>query len=275
MVDVDESNPEVSLKSYRRLRRRLKYKEYSNYDTIYIIPCSGSNNWHEIAEHSALIYYYRVVKKLNLKTKFYADYFSFYDQYDIGYIRTRSIDYIRRNLGEAGILKDEATEDGIIIFRLKISLTEDEMDELRLAEKKRRLENLTVGETGNLDPELHQLLVASSIRLHRLCNAHLDKLSSQTNGADVVRLMDGLLEKYHQMALIRKDTTARTIEKLDLMRTDIYNLIIKVKIVCEAKLWDFETASSVAETLIQIRDRIENDLRRYIKESKKGKGGTR
>lgn len=270
MVDIAEQNPEISLKYYRRLRQRLKHKEYNNNDTIYLIPCSGNQGWYELAEHSALIYYYRVCQLLNLKTKFFADHFSFYDPYVIGYIRSRGTEHIRENLKKAGLYKNEITEDDITAFKLNITIDDEEMDELKSNEKARRLKNLTVGETGNLDPELHQLLVASSIRLHRLCNAHLDKLSSQVNGAEIIRLMDGLLENYHQTALIRKDKNTRTIDKLNAMRADIYNLIIKVKIVGEAKLWEFEVASSVSEGLFQIRDRIEMDLRKYIKE---GKGG--
>ena len=52
----------VSIKDYRRLKRIIKTMEATNYNKIIVATCDGKEGWRDIAEHSALIYYYAVRK---------------------------------------------------------------------------------------------------------------------------------------------------------------------------------------------------------------------
>ncbi len=259
---------DISIKLYRSLKRKLQRYEADNYDKIYLIPCNGSENWRELAEHSALIYYYEVCEKLNSKAHFYADTLSLYDEYNIGYMRTLKIDNIRRNLKRVGLYKSEAVNDKFYIFTLNKTFTPNHLAMLKKREEERRAKNLTVIGTNNLNPELHQLIVANATRMHRLCNNHLDKLSSQTIGHDIVCLSDGLLTYYYRLTAIKTTTSPYAIQVLGKMRSNVYSLIFNVRVLGDTKLWDLRTVTSISESLYTIRDKIESQIKRILKNSR-------
>ena len=258
----------ISIKQYREFKRKLQKYEYQNYNKIYIIPCNGDSDWHELAERSALIYYYEVCPKVNSKTKFSADTLSFYDQYRMGYIRTLGIDHIRNNLKKVGLYQNESSHNGIHIFTLNKTFTPEYIQELWQKEEARRIKNLTPVDAHNLDPELHQLLVTLSMRLHNLCNNRLDKLSACTNGATIVKLVDALLANYHRLTMLKKNSSSGNLELLGAMRKDIYELIVQIKVVSDIKLFNFETIASLSENLYLVRDRIELQIKNLSRRDK-------
>lgn len=266
---MEESQfPNISNKQYHNFKYKLKKLEASNCNRIIAIPCSGSQNWYEIAEHSALFYYYDVCQQLNLKTKFFADTISVYDQYEIGYMRAKGVDNIRQNLKNLNLYRDEHRDGEIYIFVLKNHYTEKRIAELKNREHARRLQNLTPFPANNLDPELHHMIVTVTTRLHRVCNSRLDKLSSQTIGTDIVQLADNLLETYHIITMLDKDQKSKIKSYLTEMRKDIYQLIIKVQILGEAKLWDLELCSSISNQLEEVKKRIERNINHFAKKGK-------
>ena len=110
--------PLITTQYYRKLKRALIEREPANFDKINIIPCNGQQGWYEIAEHSALIYYYKVCAKLNLTAQIHADTHSRYDKYNIGYIRCKGVNYVRDRLREAGLYHSEIVKDHVYIFKL-------------------------------------------------------------------------------------------------------------------------------------------------------------
>ena len=80
----------VTSKEFRRNKRRLITMERDNYDRIIMLPRAGEKgvdkNWYEIAEHSALIYYYEVCEPLGESVNFTNDVDSYYDRYEIGLV---------------------------------------------------------------------------------------------------------------------------------------------------------------------------------------------
>ena len=101
----------VDRKEYDRLKRRAIKFEEKNRKYILVIPCDGETGWCEMSEHSALIYKYMVCSQLGVPVTMTDDFDSFYIQYEIGRIRTRGYDVVRRRLKKAGLYKDEKTKD--------------------------------------------------------------------------------------------------------------------------------------------------------------------
>ena len=258
-------NVKITTRQYRNIKRNLEEMEKTNYDSIIIIPCSGDKGWHEFAEHSALFYYYDVCKKLKLNHRFFADTMSFYDPYQIGYMRTLSPDSIRTNLKRAKLYKTEETKSFFTIIKLNKTYTVEEIRALEKIEHERRLKNLTVEEAVNLDPELHQILANLAIRLHRLCNNNLDKLSASARGVEIIDLIDNLLVEYHQITMMKHLPKSTIAAKFVNMRKEIYQLIFIIKVLGEAKLWDLEICVSVSEPLINAKNRIEANLKKFTK----------
>ena len=259
-----KENPDISVKEYRATKRKLKELEKKNCQKIIAIPCSGDQGWYEIAERSALIYYYEVCQKLDTKNKFLADNHSYYDQYEIGYMRSKGVDIIRERIKQAGLYLSESETNNIYTFNLNAKFSNQKLATLKKREHGRRLNNLTPIQANNLDPELHHLLSTSATRLHRICGSRLDKLSSRINGTKIINLIDSLLIKYHQTTMLSKHHCKRIRSQLESMRKDIYQLILEVKILGEAKLWDLELCASISESLYGARDRIETHLRKII-----------
>ena len=264
---VPNNTLSISTKVYRSLKNKLKRSESSNYDSIFMIPCSGNNGWYEIAEHSALLYYYEVCQnpKLQLSPNFFSDDTSFYNQYEIGYLRTKNPHDICDNIKTAGLYESESQSGAIYIVKLNTKFTPEHLKELQGKERGRRLSNLTPGKTDNLDPALHQALISLGTRLHRICSSHLDKLSSHVNGVRILNLSDNLLISYYHLTYYTKSDTAKIRSTLETMRRDIYNLTIEIQILGSLKLWSLEVCASLALSLEKIRDYIEADLKRIIK----------
>ena len=255
----------ISNNQYRNIKRNLEEMEKTNYDSIILIPCSGNKGWHEFAEHSALFYFYDVCEKFKLSHHFYADTMSYYNQYEIGYMRTLSPDSIRTNLKRAKLYKSEETKSFFTIFKLNKNYSIEEVRALEKRENERRLKNLTVEESVNLDPELHQILANLAIRLHRLCNNKLDKLATQTRGIEIINLIDNLLIEYHQITMTKQLPKATIAAKFINMRKEVYQLMFLIKVLGEAKLWDLEICVSISEPLISAKNHIEINIKKFTK----------
>ena len=262
---LDDSHEAITIKQYRALKRKLQKYEIDNYDKLYLIPCNGKENWYELAEHSALIYYYEVCQKIGSKTKFFADALSFYDQYKMGYVHTLGINHVRENLKAVNLYKSESSEGKIRIFTLNKTFEANYIQGLWQQEKERRIKNLTPVDAHNLDPELHQQLVALSARLHNICNNRLGKLSRSTNGANIILLITELLADYHRLTMLQRFSHKNLAEILIRMRKNVYDLAIYVKILGESRLINLETITGISESIYLIRDRIEGQLKAIAK----------
>lgn len=247
----------VTIQQYRINKRILKNLEANNHDQIIVMPCDGEKGWCDIAENSALIYYYEVRMKLNGKNKFFADNKSYYDQYEIGYMRTKGVDSVRKSLKELNLLESEFVKDEFFhIFQLKHKFSTEHLNKLRKREFRRRLENSSPVETSHLDPELWQNLATASTRLHQLCTHRLDHLSSNTNGARIIALIDSMLGDYHRLVTIPEKNIAKARAILKTMAETVENLIIEIKILGDANLWAPELCNKSFEPLLVAQERI-------------------
>lgn len=269
-----KNKQEISIKKYRQIKLKIRALEETNYDAIYVVPCSGNQNWREVTEHSALIYYYEVCQKLQRRVKFCADTLSFYDQYKIGYIRTLGVDTVRENLKKTGLYKSESEEAEVHVFYLTKRFTKHKMQQLEKAEMARRQENMMPIPAGALNPVLYQLLVRQSTEIYKLCIKRLDRLTRQTNGAIMMKIANGMLESYHLMAMAKNAPRGKMIRQYGEMRKQAYLLLLKVQVMGEIRIWDLETCSHLAELVKSVRDLVEQELKKLLKEERNGTSGS-
>ena len=106
-----------------------------------MLKCSGNGDWFEVADHSALMYYYLICQPLKVKNlNFENDYDSFFEQFRIGRIRTRGTATVRSRIQQAGYYSNEFVMNGKLIFVLKKPISRDKMESLKKREAKRRLD---------------------------------------------------------------------------------------------------------------------------------------
>ena len=252
----------VERKEYDRLKRKAIKFEEKNRQYILVVPCDGEMGWCEMSEHSALIYKYMVCLPLGAPVTMTDDFDSFYIQYDIGRIRTRGFDVVRSRLKKVGLYKDEQLKDRCMIFRLKSSLTGKEIERMKKEEIERQLTINSIVKVTFVDPTLYQKLIEVATRLHRVCYRRMDKLSSATNGERMVRLMDETIREYYKIAECGKNRPEELLPYWQEMRQIVHKLLIELQIVAGLKLWTRENCMKIGESIIEIQDRIDRQIKR-------------
>ena len=258
----------VERKEYDRLKRRAIKFEEKNKQYILVIPCDGEMGWCEMSEHSALMYKYMVCAPLGVPVMMADDFDSFYIQYDIGRIRTRGFDTVRNRLKKIGLYKDEQVKDRCVIFQLKKVLTEKDLERLKKEEVTRQITANNIIKVTFLDPALYQKLIEVATRLHRVCYRRMDKVSSATNGERMVKLTDKTIRIYYKMAECGRNRPEELLPYWQEMRQLIHELLIELQIVAGLRLWTRENCMKIGESVIEIQDRIDRQIRRGTSQSK-------
>lgn len=259
----------VERKEYDKLKRRAIKFEEKNRQYILVIPCDGETGWCEMSEHSALIYKYMVCLPLGVPVTMTDDFDSFYIQYEIGRIRTRGFDVVRRRLKSAGLYKDEKRRDKCVIFQLKDSLTDKEILRIKDEEATRQLAINSIVKVDFLDPALYQKMIEIATRLHRICYRRMDKLSSATNGARMVGLADDIIRSYYKIAECGKNRPEDLLPYWIEMREIVHKLLIELQIVAGLKLWTRESCIKISENVMDIQNRIDRQIKRGSNRSRR------
>ncbi len=252
----------IERKEYDKLKRRAIKFEVTNRQYILVIPCDGEMGWCEMSEHSALIYKYMVCLPLGVPVTMTDDYDSFYIQYDIGRIRTRGFDVVRDRLKKVGLYKDEVEKERCVIFELKNILTDKELLKLRNEEEARQLAANNIVKVTFVDPILYQKLIEVATRLHRICYRRMDKLSSATNGERMVTLMDEAVRVYYRIAECGKNRPEELLPYWREMRKKVHELLVELQIVAGLKLWTRENCTKIGESVLDIQERIDKQIKR-------------
>lgn len=257
--------------AYRAAKRELIGLEEENTGEIMLQKCAGEGDWFEVADNSALIYYYYVCQVLKIKgIRFEDDYDSFYEQYRIGRIRVRGADTMRNRLQKVGLYDGEHIVHGRIVFPLLKPLTKERMKILREKEAKRRLKlNQTIA-VEQLDPLFYRDLSMLLKTLHHNCSSKMNKATSQTNGERIMTLVDGVMETYLHMADLPKSRQDEVIEDWKEMRHKLYHLKYEIQILEIARIWSLETCLRAFEAVIQLKKLAEKNLMKALKEKEKG-----
>lgn len=254
---------------YRALKRDLIGIETENVGEIILQKCSGKGEWFEMADHSALLYYYYVCQVLKIKNvRFEDDYDSFYEQYKIGRIRTRSADTVRERIKKAEIYSSEHVLNNRLVFVLKRPLNRDKMKALEKKEVKRRINLNKTVEVAHSDPLFYRNLSELLKRFHRICSNKLDKLSSQTNGARIVTLADGMMADYLHSTDLPETNRKERIEDWKTIRHKVYLLKYEIQILEIAGLWSMEVCLQVFEKVMELKKSAEVNLAKALKEEK-------
>lgn len=263
---------ELDRKVYRSLKRDLIGIEEENYGEVILQKCSGKGDWFEIADHSALIYYYYVIQVLKIKNiRFEDDYDSYYEQYRIGRIRVRGVDTVRKRLKDANMYYGEHVLMGRIVFILKKPLSKDKMRILEKRESRRRMNLNKTIEVEHSSPLFYRNLAELDKWLHQVCSSKLGKLASQTNGVRMVTLADEMMAKYlHSTDLPGNKIEAREDDWKEI-RKRIYKLKYEIQIIDIVGLWSPEVCLKAFEKN-DILLKLANENLIKIVDEKKGKG---
>ena len=260
----------VTRGEYETFKRRALRFEPQNFRYILMIPCSGDQGWCEIGDHSALLYKYFVCEKIGTNVSLMDDFDSYYNEFEIGRIRTRGFDLVRTRVKNAGLYKSEILKERCLIIELSKKVSIETLNHLKDIELKRQDELNQIVPTRPVDPVLYQKLIEVATRLHRLGLRSLDRLSSETNGIRMVETMDGMLKKYHVFSdKITGMTDGEVIAKWYELREDIQSILVELQIIAGLRLWKRDVCMGLGESLVSIKQRIEQKIARVELNAKK------
>ncbi|MBQ9017557.1 hypothetical protein IJ118_00580 [Candidatus Saccharibacteria bacterium] len=259
----------MSKQDYHKAKSKLKQDEKDNYDKLILIPCNGSSlngngngngknkdndNWYELAEHSAVFYYYKVCQPLGAVVTFYSDTDSYVVQYDLGFIRCHGLDAVRSRLKKVGLYDREYTQSGCYFFTLNTHFTKAETDRLIEQEISRRATNQSIVSITHSDPLLHQPLRELSEYLHHVCETQLTRMSATVNGAEILGLIDSTLIYYYE--LCGRRTAKITSDDWIYFGKNINALITKLELMSEAKLLPRRSCLHLAGIAVKTKEYI-------------------
>lgn len=255
---LEEIGP-IERKEYDRLKRRAIKFESTNRKYILVLPCDGNQGWCEVSEHSALIYKYKVCLELGASVTMTDDFDSFYIQYDIGRIRTRGYDTVRRRIKKAGLYWREIVKDKCVVFELNTAFSEKEIAKMHEEEVRRQNEINSIVKVQFADPILFQMITEVATRFHRICFRRMDRVSSATNGERIVNMADEMIRLYYDLTMKKKTHEERMVvweKMMDLSQ----KLLVEVQIVAMLKLWTRDACVKVGEKVLELQKRIEKNL---------------
>ena len=276
MIEIDKKTRAKAVETtaldrntYRALKRDLIGIEEENLGEIILQKCSGEGDWFEIADHSALIYYYLVCQPLKVKNiRFEADYDSFFEQYKIGRIRTRGSDGVRKRLKTVGQYGGEHVVHGRVVFVLKKSLPKDKMRIFEKRESERRLTLNKTVEIAHADPLFYRNLSAMMQHLHQTCGSKLDKLTSQTNGARIITVIDKMMATYLHMTDLPADHLEARKADWTEIRKSVYDLKHEIQIIDIIQKWSPEICVRLFEQNEELLSLANKNLIKVIQEIK-------
>lgn len=274
--------PKITPKTYERFKKFVIRTERDNYDSIYITPCAGNADWHEIGDHSALFYYHDVLKNRTKKPKFNYDTFSgYYNHYEFGRISVKNIDDVTHAIKIAKIPISSIThldaagrpttsEIHITRIRLGITYTDGEVFNLTAQEKKRRTQALRVPHAGEALPDLYLDISNFATAIHHLCNRNFDKIARKNIAETILKQSDSLFRTYLEISTIfsiigeaeRTNPTVyfygirKIIDKYQSINQTISDLIISLQMIYSYQYINAEHCCVAHSQLLSIKERV-------------------
>jgi len=278
MTKKDQQNGEknlepvkISRKEHDRLRRRAIAFERNNAQFILLIPCDGGKGWYEMGNQSALFYKYAVCDKIGVDVVVKDDFDSFFNQFDLGRVRTQHIETVRDNLKRAKMYKDEIEKDNSIIFKFPKAFSDKQIAEIIEDEKRHQAQINEIVKVKLIDPAVMATLTEISARLHRLCLRRMDKVSRDTNGKRVVERCDKAIAKYYQMADTLGASGAEILAMWQDLRAEVHRLLIELQIIVDLKIWKRSQIVAIGEEIFKLEERIDAHIRKTQEKNRTSK----
>lgn len=249
----------VTNKQFRALKKKLITTEKNNFSQIILIPRAGEKtkdkDWYEIADNSALLYYYAVCVPLGETVNFVADTNSYFYQYEVGLICMNGMNRLRLLLKKAKLYQEEKRIGDFYIFRLSKQFKKKELEAFKQEELKRRKENNQIIPVTFADPELYQSIRKASEDLHRICNDHMSRLAGETNGVRIVTLIDKIFANYTSLCSLDNPVNS-PLAYWKVIYEDIEKLSIEIQIAIAINVINSADGILVCNTVRHAYDRI-------------------
>lgn len=256
--DYEPKDVKTNAKTFIQLKKAVLKHEETNYNRLYLFPCSGNADWRMMGGHSALFYFYHVIRPLNRKVRFIEDASKYPPISSTGLISAKGTKTIRKRLRQLDLYQAEYHKDGLAIFYLTRTFTKRDVDLLWQTEQKRREELNSIIEVKNADPELMTMIMNATKRLYHVCDTKLKVFPSRTIGVQTVKLMQDLVsEQYRASELTDTQLIRESWRKMLKIANDV---LFTLQMMNSWEVWSKENCASIAKEFIAIIEYLEKKL---------------
>lgn len=245
--DLTKEETRALRERYRKMKRWALEKEKTNRTQIICVPCIMDNRgFYKLFEISALYYVYRLADRMQRTANLRADSDDF-----LKAVHTASLTNIGKFVEQMKQLENptvEITEDGVYVFTLKRTLTDDEVGELRRVEQERRDRLHNMIRPKAMDPATFQGIL-TVVRQIAPKVRKLDRQDYYMYGEDMLRDLSGMITVYFDYAggMLEREATGKKL----LSMTN--HLLAGLAILSETGTWEFGAAANVGENINELR----------------------
>lgn len=259
----------ISRKQAREYKARAVEFEKTNRRFIFIFPCNGDLGWYELGDMSALIYSQIVCKPKGIKVYLQDDGDSYYDQFELGRIRTLHLDTLERRIAESGLFTEKVEKGDLLYFTLKKPLSRAQCEVLRADEAARQADINRIVEVADVDAKLHQILLEVISRMRGACSRQMDGLSMASNGRRIMDLCADIQLKYYDICDAPRKTNATMLKMWREMRKMLNLLVQEVDVAVGMRIWKRHKIVSVVEKIIEAEKRVDSNIARLVIKGKR------
>lgn len=227
-------------------QRKLKIFEFEKKNLSHLLVFRTDKNWWTLGGNSALIYYYRLVPRLNIKVNLRAD-SDFFANFKYGVVSLKDVDKFCERIESLG-LKLKTKKESAILYTLPNPLTTSDIKRLQEMEKTER-ENLNKDIAPKItEPELYMKLR----ELEKMIYNNMKK-DDAVNREYLTMEMAKYARQMLEIFLMTANGVYSEKEGFLKLRLISQKLRVQVAIVAEEKIWAQKNCLKMAAKIVEIQ----------------------
>ena len=229
--------------------------ERLNYDKV--IAFIAKDGWYKLGGHSALFYYHRLAKQLDLKPRLNPD-SDFFSTFKEGIVSIRKIETLEANLKKLKIYRNDdlSVPPELYVFDLGYKISEEDV---KLMEndakiKKEKLNQMILPKVAM--PELH----AAMWRVTNVASRKIIQMNKNTlamYGRPIMKDITDMQEAFLLMAMGHQDQE----QMLKIMLRREIGIKCKLKMAVEVEVWPMENALILGGELVEVERMLKKALK--------------
>ena len=250
----------ISKSELEKIKKKVFQMEKTNNNKLVVFV--SKNGWYKIGGRSALIYYYRLAKKMNLSPRLVAD-TDFFSKFKEGIVSIRRIETLEKNLKKLKIYRNSAltVPYKIYVFDLGYEIDEHDFYLMEHDEEIRRKKFNQMVMPKVAFPEIHSEVWKVTKNLYNECRK-LPVVEREFLGKAIFEQITRTHKCFILMSNGHREAKKALLEIMSAMES----LKCFLKMGLEYEVWNTKTVARVTENLVKTERLVEGEIKRLMKD---------
>lgn len=261
----DKASREGRKRSERHEALKAEVFEMEKENHNKLIAFISRNNWYKLGGHSALIYYHRLAKRMDLNPRLNPD-TDFFSRFKEGIVSIRNIETLEKNLKQIKIYRNsKLTKPGeLYVFDLGYSISDEDLDLMYKDEEIRRkkLNQMVIPKVAL--PEVYVKMWTVT----KMCYEQY----RQMNAVDRQMLGEPINEQILRMQkcfiLMANGNRGEVLALKEILVAE-EEIKCMVKMTMELKVWSIEGTLRITQELVELERLVRSALKMLMTAKKK------